>query len=103
MKKIELLDPDGLLRNSNFSQVAIATSSRMVYTSGQVSIDEHGDLVGAGDLAAQTEQAMKNLEVALAAAGASMADVVKSTTFVVGLKPEHREVITAAKTPFYGG
>ena len=53
-----------------------------------MSIDENGALVGAGDLAAQTTQAMRNVGLALAAAGASYADVVKITTFVVDYSPE---------------
>lgn len=64
--------------------------ARTVYTSGQVSVDEEGKLVGAGDLAAQTTQAMKNLGLALEPAGATYADIVKTTTFVVDYRPELR-------------
>jgi enamine deaminase RidA (YjgF/YER057c/UK114 family) len=46
---------------------------------------------------------MRNLSVALAAAGASFADVVKTTTFVVGYRPEQRGIIASAKEPFYKG
>ena len=59
--------------------------------------------MGAGDLAAQTRQAMANLKAALAAAGAGIADVIKTTTFVVGFEPEQREIITDAKKPFWEG
>jgi enamine deaminase RidA (YjgF/YER057c/UK114 family) len=100
---IEFLNPDGLLNNETFSQVAISRGSKMIYTSGQVAIDENGDIVGVGDLAEQTRQAMRNLTVALAAAGASVADVVKTTTFIVGYKPDQREIITGAKKSFYEG
>jgi enamine deaminase RidA (YjgF/YER057c/UK114 family) len=93
----------GLLRNPTFSQVAITTRPKTIFTSGQVSIDEQGKLVGGSYLREQTQQAMRNLGLALAAAGASFADVVKTTTFVVGFKPEHRTVITDAKAPFYDG
>ena len=61
----------------------VATGVRTGYTSGSVSIDEEGKLVGAGDLGAQTTQAMKNLGLALEAAAATFADIVKTTTFVV--------------------
>jgi enamine deaminase RidA (YjgF/YER057c/UK114 family) len=100
---INFIEPDGLFQNPTFSQVALATGSKVIFTSGQVSIDDRGNLVGAGDLAAQTRQAMHNLGLALAAAGASFADIVKTTTFVVGLKPSQREIITGAKEPFYRG
>lgn len=93
----------GLLHTPTFAQVLVATGARTVYTSGQVAIDEQGKLVGAGDLAAQTTQAMKNLGLALQAAGATYADVVKTTTFVVNYRPEHRTVISDAKKPFWAG
>jgi len=67
------------------------------------SIDERGNVVGPGDLAAQAAQAMRNVGLALAAAGASYADVVKITTYVVDYKPEHRAVIGAARAPFFSG
>jgi enamine deaminase RidA (YjgF/YER057c/UK114 family) len=72
-----------------FSRVVAASGGRTIYTAGQVSIDERGALVGAGDLAAQTAQAMRNVGLALSAAGASYADIVKITTYVVDYKPEH--------------
>jgi len=100
---IKFIKPDGLLHTSTFSQVATSSGSKTIYTSGQVAVDEHGNIVGAGDLAEQTRQAMRNLSVALAAAGASFADVVKTTTFIVGYRPEQREIINSAKEPFYKG
>jgi enamine deaminase RidA (YjgF/YER057c/UK114 family) len=100
---INLVDPEGLLRNTTFTQVAIASGSRVIYTSGQVSVDKDGDVVGAGDLAAQTRQAMTNLSLALAAVDAGIADVVKTTTFVVGLQSDQRATITDAKKPFWEG
>jgi enamine deaminase RidA (YjgF/YER057c/UK114 family) len=51
-------------------------------------MDERGQTVGKGDLKAQTERTFTNLGVALKAAGASFADVVKMNLYVVGLKPE---------------
>jgi enamine deaminase RidA (YjgF/YER057c/UK114 family) len=100
---IKFINPDGLLHTPTFSQVAISSGSKTIYTSGQVAVDEHGDIVGAGNLAEQTRQAMHNLSVALAATGASFADVVKTTTFIVGYSPEQRGIITSAKEPFYKG
>lgn len=91
----------GLLPSLTFAQVLVATGARTIYTSGQVSIDEDGKLVGAGDLAKQTTQAMQNLGLALQAAGATYADIVKTTTFVVNYRPELRTVITDAKKPFW--
>jgi enamine deaminase RidA (YjgF/YER057c/UK114 family) len=103
MSTIEHPRPDGLLHNAGFSQVVVASGTRSVHTSGQVSIDERGTLVGAGDLAAQTAQAMRNVGLALAAAGANYSDIVKITTYVVNYKPEHRTVIGQARAPFFAG
>ena len=66
-------------------------------------MDEYGAVVGAGDLAAQTTQVMRNIGLALAAAGASYGDVVKITTYVVNYKPEHRAIIAQARAPFFSG
>jgi enamine deaminase RidA (YjgF/YER057c/UK114 family) len=74
---------------------------RAIYTAGQVSIDERGALVGGDDVSAQTAQAMRNVGLALAAAGASYTDIVKLTTYVVNYKPEHRAVIGKARAPFF--
>ena len=94
---------EGLLKNPAYSHVAIASGARTVYIAGQVSMDTQGNLVGDGDLGAQTEQVMRNLGTALAAAGASFADVVKITTYVVDYKPEMRAVIGKVRTPFFAG
>ena len=101
MSKLEHLRPEGLLRNPAFSQVVTASGRRTIYTAGQVSIDARGAPVGAGDLAAQAAQALRNVGLALAAAGASYSDVVKITTYVVNYKPEHRAVISKARASLF--
>jgi enamine deaminase RidA (YjgF/YER057c/UK114 family) len=101
MSTVEHPRPEGLLHNPAFSQVVVSSGIRTIYTAGQVSIDERGALVGADDLAAQTTQAMRNVGLALAAAGATYADVVKITTYVVNYRPEHRAVIGKARAPFF--
>ena len=103
MSTIEFPLATGLLHNPGFSQVVVASGTRTIYTAGQVSIDENGALVGAGDLAAQAEQAMRNVGLALAAADATFAHIVKITTYVVNYKPEHRAVIGKARSPFFAG
>jgi enamine deaminase RidA (YjgF/YER057c/UK114 family) len=101
MSTVEHLRPEGLLHTPSFSQVVIASGTRTIYTAGQVSIDERGVLVGPDDLAAQTAQAMRNVGLALAVAGASYADIVKITTYVVDYRPELRTVISKARAPFF--
>ena len=103
MSTIQHPRPEGLLHNAAFSQVVAATGTRMIYTAGQVSIDERGALVGRGDLAEQTTQVMRNVGLALAAAGATFRDVVKITTYVVDYRPEQRAIIGKARSPFFAG
>src|SRR5258708_4718614 len=103
MSTIEHPSPDGLLHNPGFSQVGVSSGTRSLPTAGQVSMDQKGTLVGAGDLAVQTAQAMRNVGLALTAAGATYADIVTITTYVVNYKPEHRTVIGQARAPFFAG
>jgi enamine deaminase RidA (YjgF/YER057c/UK114 family) len=58
---------------------------RWVATAGQVALDDAGKLVGAGDFEAQARQVFANLGRALAAAGASFADVVKLNYYVTDI------------------
>ncbi len=102
MSKTEYLKPKGLSINPAYSHVAVASGARTIYIAGQVSIDEKGAVVGAGDIGAQTEQVMRNLGKCLEAAGASFEHVVKITTYVVNYKPELRAAIGKARTPFFG-
>jgi enamine deaminase RidA (YjgF/YER057c/UK114 family) len=84
----QFLNPPGLCPTNGWTHVVTATGGKTIHVSGQVAVDERGQLVGKGDLKAQTEQTFANLAVALKAAGASFRDVVKMTLYVVGLKPE---------------
>jgi enamine deaminase RidA (YjgF/YER057c/UK114 family) len=81
---VSLHNPDGLSAPlGRYSHVAEAIGARTIYIAGQVGVDRDGALVGEGDVAAQTRRAYENLGLALAGAGASWADVVKLTTFLV--------------------
>jgi enamine deaminase RidA (YjgF/YER057c/UK114 family) len=79
---VERRDAPGLFSPPGYAHVASATG-RMVFTAGAVPLDSEGNLVGEGDYDAQTEQVTANLEAQLAAGGATAADVVKTTVYVV--------------------
>ncbi len=85
----QFLNPPTLNPANGYSHVVTATAGKTIYVSGQVSLNERAEVVGKGDLRAQTEHVFENLKSALAAAGATLDDVVKVTYFVVDLKPEH--------------
>lgn len=88
-----LLNPDGLPKPDMYRQVSVASGSRTVYVAGQVARDADGQPVGAGDLAAQVEQAFANVSVAIAAAGGTFEDVAKLTVYVVDWTPDKMEAL----------
>jgi enamine deaminase RidA (YjgF/YER057c/UK114 family) len=85
---VQLLNPAGLPRPEHYAQMSVATGTRTVHLSGQVARDGEGNPVGAGDLAAQVEQAYGNVVTALAAVGGTFDDVAKLTVYVVDWSPE---------------
>ncbi|HEY4277366.1 MAG TPA: RidA family protein [Conexibacter sp.] len=66
-----------------YVHVVVPPPGRLVFCSGAVAYDADGEVVGVGDVVAQTRQVMENLRRALAAAGATFDDVVKITSFVI--------------------
>src|ERR687896_458165 len=82
--RVEFLNPDGLARNPAFSNVAVVSGSvRTIYVGGQDAVDADGNIVGIGDIAAQTEQVLRNLRTALEAAGGRPEHVVRWNFLVV--------------------
>ena len=79
-----LLRPEGLVQSPAFTHVAVVPpGATTIYVGGQNAVDGDGTLVGGEDVAAQTGQVMRNLHTALAAAGASVHDLVMMTILVV--------------------
>ena len=67
---VEHINPDGLNVNPAFTQVVTVTGPvKTVYIGAQNSVDGNRNIVGKGDIAAQTEQILKNIDVCLKAAG----------------------------------
>lgn len=65
---------------------AIAASGQMLFVAGQIALDPNsGEIIGSGDVVKQTEQVMANLEAILQAAGATFADVVRTTVFLADM------------------
>jgi enamine deaminase RidA (YjgF/YER057c/UK114 family) len=83
MTEKTLLRPEGLVRSAAFSHVAVVSpGATTIYIGGQNAVDRDGRLVGEDDPAAQTQRVMTNLHIALAAAGASVHDLVLMTILV---------------------
>ncbi|RKS75065.1 enamine deaminase RidA (YjgF/YER057c/UK114 family) [Actinomadura pelletieri DSM 43383] len=81
-----------------YSHTALVTAGPLLFVSGQVALDENGNIDAPGDMARQTEVTFGYIEKILAAHGAGFADVVKVQTFLtdMDLLPEYAE----ARKPF---
>jgi enamine deaminase RidA (YjgF/YER057c/UK114 family) len=99
--EIQLLNPTGLFQPTTFSQLAVVSTGKLVLVSGQTARDARSNIVGKGDLRAQTVQVFENLKIALESVGADFDDVAKLTTFVVGLKPNHRIMIAEVIAQYF--
>ena len=100
MAEKRFINPEGLPRPGTYTPVVVTRGGRTIYVSGQVPVNEKGELVGKGDLAAQAEQVFHNIDTALKGAGAAFTDVVKITTFIVGYKPEHRALMHQVRSRY---
>ncbi|MGV9616504.1 RidA family protein [Nocardia xishanensis] len=85
---ITLMNPKELPKIDAYHQVSVATGAKLIHVAGQVSWDAETTTIGAGDLAAQVEQSFLNVAKALAEVGATFADVVKLTVYVVDWTPD---------------
>jgi enamine deaminase RidA (YjgF/YER057c/UK114 family) len=84
MSPIQRLRPEGLVVSPAFSHVAIVPpGATTIYVGGQNAVDVNGQLIGEGDVALQSARALRNVKAALAAAGATVVDVVQWTVFFV--------------------
>src|SRR5688500_12858835 len=82
--EVKYINPDDLPKNPAFTNVVTVTGPvKTVYIGGQNAVDSSGAIVGKGDLKAQTEQILKNIQAALAAGGAKPEHVVKWNIYVV--------------------
>jgi enamine deaminase RidA (YjgF/YER057c/UK114 family) len=85
---VEHVNAPELPKPHGYSYAVVATGSRIVHLSGQVSVDGDGNLVGEGDLAVQARQAMVNLAAAVRATGADVKEIVKLNLYVVDFNPD---------------
>jgi enamine deaminase RidA (YjgF/YER057c/UK114 family) len=80
---VEHLNPDGLIRNPAFTQVVTVSGPvKTVYIGAQLAVDGSRNIVGRGDIGAQTEQIMRNIDVCLEAAGAKKEHLISWNIYV---------------------
>ncbi len=77
---VEHLNPDGMYQSPVFSQgIILPANARILLIGGQNGVNEKGEVVDKTDVGKQTERALTNMQKVLAAAGATIKDLVKVT------------------------
>jgi len=82
-----LVRSDSLYPGVPYAYASVAPPGSLIFTAGACPIDENGKVTAANDYVRQAEHAVANLITALAAAGASLTDVLKTTVYVVSPDP----------------
>ena len=79
------MNPDGMYTPNKgiYSQVVTSTGTTTVHIAGTVPFDEDANVVGVGDMKAQTCQILDNLRISLQTAGALPADVVRINVYTL--------------------
>ena len=84
MPDIKFQNPDTLGKPlGQYSHMTRVKASEYLFIAGQVAVDKAGNVVGADDFDAQCVQTFANIETALKSQGASFANVVEFTTYLV--------------------
>ena len=100
---IEFKNPKELFNSVpyGFSQVSIAKGARIVSLSGQVGWTAEQELVGRGDIYAETCKALENVQTALASGGATLADIASMRIYIVDYKRAESPEISRALHKFF--
>jgi 2-iminobutanoate/2-iminopropanoate deaminase len=95
----EIIQPKGVADpRPRFAQVI--KHGKFIYIAGQTSVDANGNLVGKGNIEAQTRQVLQNIQKCLQAAGATFDHVVKINVYSTDLD-RHREVIGRLRQEYF--
>jgi enamine deaminase RidA (YjgF/YER057c/UK114 family) len=95
--KRENIHPEALARRVVggrllYAPVVTVENCRLVFVSGLLARDREANIVGKGDMGAQIRQVGENLKAALAAAGATLDDLVRTTTYVTDIEEFFRHI-----------
>ena len=85
---IQHLNPDGLPKNPAFTQAVVVTGpAKTIYIGMQNAVDASRTIIGKGDIAAQTEQVLKNIQACLEAAGARPGHIIQWNIYIAQGQP----------------
>lgn len=90
---IQLIRPETLTDQVPYAYAAVVDQGSLVFTAGACPLDEGGEVAPLGDVAGQAGLVLRNLEQALAASGARLSDVAKTTVYVA--TSERDDMVTA--------
>ncbi|MEJ0068172.1 MAG: RidA family protein [Pseudomonadota bacterium] len=102
MSKITRGDPPNLKNvrsNVYHHYIRVDNPGSLIFLSGQLSRDGDGKLVGPGDMAEQTRQAIRNMETVLQSAGGSLSDIVSIVVYTTDMRA-FKEIV-AARMEFF--
>ena len=77
-----IINPPTLARPVGFSHGILATGGRLLFLAGQIGSNAEGQIIAPGDVVAQYEQTLRNLQTVVEAAGGKMQDITKLNIFV---------------------
>jgi enamine deaminase RidA (YjgF/YER057c/UK114 family) len=102
---LKRINPAGLYDSVayGFSHATLQEGGRTLHLAGQVAWNAQAELVGPGDLAVQTRQALANLKAVLAEVGATPANIVRLRTYVVDHTPDKLGPVLGEIGAFYEG
>ncbi len=99
MPRGERINPPGVhTPQANYSHVTRVGNT--LYISGQLALDPDGNLVGAGDAAAQAEQCYRNVKAIVEHFGGTLDDIVKITQYITDLA--YRPLVAGPRDRYLG-
>jgi len=95
-------NPNGVWRprGRGFSMGVIQHPGHVVHFTGQVAWNENEEIVGRGDVRAQTHQCFRNIQVVLSAVGGVLGDIVSMTTYFTDRS--HLRIIQEVRVEYFG-
>ena len=82
MPKLEVIDP-GWSQGARYTLSPAVRKGNLLFISGLTATDEHGNLLGKGDIVAETRQIFEKIKAILAAAGGSFDHIVKTVDYII--------------------
>jgi enamine deaminase RidA (YjgF/YER057c/UK114 family) len=99
---LKCINPEGISTPETFTHAIVSKGGRTVFIAGQVAEDSAGNLIGAGDMVAQSRQVFANIGRCLEAAGARPDQVMKITIFVANYTRDDLPMIEEGRVSLFG-